>query len=82
MVIQRTQSIVLWNVPSKRVDICLMKTNLSWNFCFEEIFRLDGFPFDLMRDTKMKMNLIGEKSLRHARNIIQGWKNATNVIFL
>lgn len=41
---------------------------------YHPLVKLRGnFWFDLIRDTKMKMNLIGEKSLRHARNIIQRW---------
>lgn len=65
MVIQRTH-VVSWNVSSKIfVDICPK----NYRF-FVEIFDL--------RDTKMKMNLIDEKSFSHVRNIIQGWKSATN----
>lgn len=54
-------------------DIC--------RYLFAEKYRPLVEIFDL-RDTKMKMNLIDEKSFSHVRKIIQGWKNATNVILL
>lgn len=50
-------------------------------YLFAENYRPFVEIFDL-RDTKMKMNLIYEKSFSHVRNIIQGWKSATNVILL
>lgn len=54
-------------------DIC--------RYLFAEKYRPFVEIFDL-RDTKMKMNLIDEKSFSHVRKIIQGWKSATNVILL
>lgn len=54
-------------------DIC--------RYLFAEKYRPLVEIFDL-RDTKMKMNLIDEKSFSHVRNIIQGWKSATNIILL
>lgn len=77
MVIQRTR-IVLWNVPSEECRHLLVENYRP----LVELLLRGNFWLDLMRDTKMKMNLIGEKSLRHARNIIQGWKSSTNIILL
>lgn len=54
-------------------DIC--------RYLFAEKYRPFVEIFDL-RDTKMKMNLIDEKSFSYVRKIIQGWKSATNVILL
>lgn len=54
-------------------DIC--------RYLFAEKYRPLVEIFDL-RDTKMKMNLIDEKSFSYVRKIIQGWKSATNVILL